>query len=258
MGKWTLCFLLLLPLTVCYDSGVTLEKTIGSEPDVTPLCTNSTLEPITLLVCKIRTERNRGEECRLFYVHGRDFEHRCDSRFTLVEKNQTIFLHLSSLTPVDSGNHTCECSFPGGTDVLHLHITVEEVNSSTAQQLLHPLIAVTIVLIITGVILALIYRRIGHSSFFTTTVRYIFDRITADAAPIRLSISRSIFPSLVNKTPEILELLHLRKDLSTHPERARHPFPVENHGLGFGGADSHPSRFTLGCKPLQYMLKVLA
>ncbi|KAI3365313.1 hypothetical protein L3Q82_010403 [Scortum barcoo] len=24
------------------------------------------------------------------------------------------------------------------------------------------------------------------------------------------------------------------------------------------GADSHPSRFTLGCKPLQYMLKVLA
>ncbi|KAI3363476.1 hypothetical protein L3Q82_012087 [Scortum barcoo] len=24
---------------------------------------------------------------------------------------------------------------------------------------------------------------------------------------------------------------------------------------GFGGADSHPSRFTLGCKPLQYMLK---
>ncbi|KAI3375609.1 hypothetical protein L3Q82_003923 [Scortum barcoo] len=44
-----------------------------------------------------------------------------------------------------------------------------------------------------------------------------------------------------------------------HPERARHPFPiVENHGLGFGGAHSHPSRFTLGCKPLQYMLKVLA
>ncbi|KAI3358378.1 hypothetical protein L3Q82_014693 [Scortum barcoo] len=84
-------------------------------------------------------------------------------------------------------------------------------------------------------------------------VRYT-DRITADAAPIRLSISRSIFPSLVNKTPEILELLHLRQDLSTHPERARHPFPVENHGLGFGGADSHPSCFTLGYKPLQHML----
>ncbi|KAI3351847.1 hypothetical protein L3Q82_020242 [Scortum barcoo] len=28
--------------------------------------------------------------------------------------------------------------------------------------------------------------------------------------------------------------------------------------FGFGGADSHPSRFTLGCKPLQHMLKVLA
>ncbi|KAI3377223.1 hypothetical protein L3Q82_009141, partial [Scortum barcoo] len=38
-----------------------------------------------------------------------------------------------------------------------------------------------------------------------------------------------------------------------HPERAHHPFLVENHGLRFGGADSHPSRFTLGCKLLQYM-----
>ncbi|KAI3358198.1 hypothetical protein L3Q82_003201 [Scortum barcoo] len=43
-----------------------------------------------------------------------------------------------------------------------------------------------------------------RSSFFTTTVRYT-DRIChADAAPIRLSISRSIFPSLVNKTPRYL------------------------------------------------------
>ncbi|KAI3363652.1 hypothetical protein L3Q82_001194 [Scortum barcoo] len=100
------------------------------------------------------------------------------------------------------------------------------------------------------------------SSFFTTTRSGTFsrtDRITADAAPIRLSISRSIFPSLVNKTPRYLNSSTWRQDLSTHPERARHPFPVENqnHGLRFGGADSHPSRFTLGCKPLQYMLKVL-
>ncbi|KAI3357200.1 hypothetical protein L3Q82_015658 [Scortum barcoo] len=41
------------------------------------------------------------------------------------------------------------------------------------------------------------------SSSFTMTVRYT-GRITADAAPIHLSISRSIFPSLVNKTPRYL------------------------------------------------------
>jgi hypothetical protein len=38
---------------------------------------------------------------------------------------------------------------------------------------------------------------------FTTTDRYSA-RFTADAAPIRLSISRSIFPSFVNKTPRYL------------------------------------------------------
>ncbi len=33
-------------------------------------------------------------------------------------------------------------------------------------------------------------------------------------------------------------------------------FLTEHHGLGLGGADSHPSRFTLGCKPPQCMPKV--
>lgn len=32
----------------------------------------------------------------------------------------------------------------------------------------------------------------------------------------------------------ILELLHLRRDLSTNPERASHPLPVENHGPRWG------------------------
>ena len=47
-----------------------------------------------------------------------------------------------------------------------------------------------------------------------------------------------------------LELLHLRQELSPNPEGTRHLFAVENHGLGLGGADSHPSCFTLGCKLL--------
>ncbi len=98
-------------------------KTIGSKPDVTRICTTATLHIITLIVCKIRTERSR-EECRLLYRYGHDFVHECDSRFTLVSENQTVFLHLTNLIQVDSGSYTCECSYAGGTDTLHLIITV--------------------------------------------------------------------------------------------------------------------------------------
>ncbi|KAF1371833.1 hypothetical protein PFLUV_G00273470 [Perca fluviatilis] len=167
MAKWTPCFFLLLPLTVCFDSEVTLVKTIGREPDVTPICTNTTLSPITLLVCKIRTEMSGGEECRLLYRYGQDFENQCDSRFTLMMVNQTVFLHLTSLTPVDSGNHTCECTHPEGTYILHLNITVEEdgdANSynTTQMQIVSTLIGVTIVITITAVIFGCIYRSMRH------------------------------------------------------------------------------------------------
>ncbi|XP_035854653.1 uncharacterized protein LOC116044777 isoform X5 [Sander lucioperca] len=165
MAKWRPCFFLLLPLTVCFDSEVTLVKTIRREPDVTPICTNKTLSPITLLVCKIRTETSGGEECRLLYQYGQDFENQCDSRFTLMMENQTVFLHLTSLTPVDSGNHTCECTYPGETYILHLNITVEEdgdADSSTQIQILSALIGVTIVITITAVIFRCIYRGMRH------------------------------------------------------------------------------------------------
>ena len=104
---------------------VSLVKTIGSEPDVTEICTNSTLSIITIIVCKIRTERNRPAVCRLLYQYGKDFEHQCDSRFKLILENQTVFLQLTGLTPVDSGNHSCECSHPDGTFIQHLKVTVE-------------------------------------------------------------------------------------------------------------------------------------
>ena len=102
-----------------------LVKTIGSEPDVTPICINETLNIIMLIVCKIRTERNRGDECSLFYYYQKDFEHGCDSRFTLMTENQTVFLRMTNLTPEDSGNYTCECSQLDGTDTLRVNITVE-------------------------------------------------------------------------------------------------------------------------------------
>ena len=65
-------------------------------------------------------------------------------------------------------------------------------------------------------------------------------------------INLPLHSSLTRKQdPEILELLHLGKDLIPNMERAFHPFPAEDHSLGFGGADSHPSRSTLGCESLQ-------
>lgn len=142
---------------------MTLVKTIGGEPDVTPICTNETLSILTLIVCKIRTERSRGEECRLLYQHGQDFVHECDSRFTLMTENQTVFLHLTSLTPEDSGNYTCECSLWKGTYILHLNITVEEdedISSSTQMPIPSALTCVlmTIFIIMTGVILGFIHR----------------------------------------------------------------------------------------------------
>ncbi|XP_078100171.1 uncharacterized protein LOC144513004 [Sander vitreus] len=170
MGIWKMWFVLLLKLTLYVfdtkETGQQLQKTIGSKPDVTPICINTTLSPITLLVCEIRTETSGGDECRLLYRNGQDFENKCDSRFTLMTENQTVFLHLTGLTPVDSGNHICECSHADGTFILHLNITVEadeDASSSTEMPFLSAvIIGVIIFITITGVILGCIHRRNHH------------------------------------------------------------------------------------------------
>ncbi|XP_053170252.1 OX-2 membrane glycoprotein-like [Scomber japonicus] len=43
-----------------------------------------------------------------------------------MKENQAFFLHLTSLTPEDSGNYSCEYVYAGHTKTLHLNITVEE------------------------------------------------------------------------------------------------------------------------------------
>ncbi|KAK0136585.1 hypothetical protein N1851_027270 [Merluccius polli] len=58
-------------------------------------------------------------------------------------------------------------------------------------------------------------------------------------------------PLTREQDPEVIELLHLGQDLIPDQESALHPFPVEDHGLGFGGADSHPGR-----EPVQRELEV--
>ncbi|MEQ2301998.1 hypothetical protein AMECASPLE_001869 [Ameca splendens] len=81
------------------------------------------------------------------------------------------------------------------------------------------------------------------SSLFTSMDRHSV-LITAAAALIRLSLSRSILPSLVNKTPK-----YLRQELPSNLKRTSHTFPVENHGLGLGGADLHRSHTCLLTAP---------
>ncbi|XP_026158010.1 uncharacterized protein LOC117152613 [Mastacembelus armatus] len=163
MGGWILCFVLLLPMTVCIEASPV--KTSESSSYMSPVCTNETLNVIMLIICKISTERRGEEECRLTYRHdGHDFVHECDSRFTFVTKNQTVFLHLSSLTPEDSGNYTCECSRPDGTIIFHQNITVEGEGPSSPAEMGVPfiLIGATTVIVITGVILGFIYRGLSH------------------------------------------------------------------------------------------------
>ncbi|MEQ2206423.1 hypothetical protein XENOCAPTIV_029155 [Xenoophorus captivus] len=167
-------FLLLLPCCVCLlDAEVTLVKTIWKEPDFTPICTNETSNIIILIVCKIRTERSSGEECSLLYRDGGDFVHECDSRFTLKTRNHTVFLHLTSLTPADSGNYTCECSNLNGTHILHLNVTVrdafpndnpaDEVRSDSAGVTLpSALTAAVLFIILLTVILGFVHRRRHH------------------------------------------------------------------------------------------------
>ncbi|XP_023185010.1 uncharacterized protein LOC111607554 isoform X2 [Xiphophorus maculatus] len=168
--------LLLLPCVACFINGEeTLVKTIWKESDFTPICTNKTSNIITLIVCKIRTENNNKEGCSLRYKDGSDFVHECDSRFSLKTRNQTVFLHLTSLTAADSGNYSCECSNLDGTFIFHLNITVndsfpnnnlsDEVwSQSVGVTLPSALTAAALLVFIVSVILGFIYRKRLHCS----------------------------------------------------------------------------------------------
>ncbi|XP_047432057.1 uncharacterized protein LOC125000573 isoform X4 [Mugil cephalus] len=183
MGGGKLWFVLLLRLMFLTDSEgaeMYLEKTIGKEPDVTPLCTNTTENVITLIICKIRTEMNQGEECRLLYRYGQDFVHECDSRFTLVKENHTVFLHFINLTSTESGNHICECTYLSGTQFLHLNITVkedddEESVGSPEIPLSYDVIGVTAFVMVIGIILGFINRKtcVGEEMEHMTTALYM-------------------------------------------------------------------------------------
>ncbi|KAL3999541.1 apolipoprotein L [Sarotherodon galilaeus] len=169
MDALNLCLILLLPLTACSQDlgGETVVKTIGKQPDVTQICTNETQNMITLIVCTIRTQRSGGENCILLYEHARGFENKCDSRFTLMKENQTVFLHLINLTSEDSGSYICQCTSPGRTNILHLNVTVEgkqELSSRSGTETVPlTLICVTVFIIVSLVIFGFIHGQPRHS-----------------------------------------------------------------------------------------------
>ncbi|XP_039648681.1 uncharacterized protein LOC120554124 isoform X2 [Perca fluviatilis] len=127
MDQWKLWLVHLLPLCFCFDNEVTFVTTTGRDPYVARLCTIDSWRKGTLIRCKISRERRRGDDCFVAYPPGgEDLFTICESRFTLMMVNQTVFLHLTGLTPADSGNYTCVCPFPDGKDILRLNITVED------------------------------------------------------------------------------------------------------------------------------------
>ncbi|XP_030264982.1 uncharacterized protein LOC115576593 [Sparus aurata] len=182
MGRWKLWLVLLLPLTFQTNSQDTkqlLVKTIGSKPDITPICTDETQNPIVFIVCKIRTVRS-VEECHLLY-REQNFVNECDSRFRLLKENQTVFLHLTSLKSVDSGNYICDCSRSFGTSMLQMHVTVEEDednSSSTREPILSVFVGVTAVVTIAAVILGCIHMTKSNGDCSRTASSALYVRET--------------------------------------------------------------------------------
>ncbi|CAJ1087573.1 uncharacterized protein LOC123970310 [Xyrichtys novacula] len=163
MAKWTICLVMFLLMVKGSDVEEMIEKAIWTDSDITPLCTDDTVDYIIMIICKIRIERH-GEGCRLSYSPHHGFEHTCDSGYTLLSENQTVSLHLTNLTPEDSGNYSCECSHTNGTYFSHLSLTVKvgnDVKSSTLV-LLPTLLVVTTLIIVAGIILGFLYRRMCH------------------------------------------------------------------------------------------------
>ena len=82
-----------------------------------------------------------------------------------------------------------------------------------------------------------------NAFFQTTPVQSLHHCPRCTNPPVNLLLHSSI---TCEHDSEMLKLLHLRQDLTPNPERAFNPFPTYNHSLRFGGACSHPCRFTLG------------
>ncbi|XP_024865930.1 uncharacterized protein LOC108246786 isoform X2 [Kryptolebias marmoratus] len=178
MGRCRLWLVFLLRLVFCsFNKAAGIQeqvvKTVGKEADITLVCPDATLNITILIFCKVRPERSRKEECQLRYRREQGFDHECDSRFSLVTINQTVFLQLNNLSPENSGNYSCHCSYKGGTYTLLLNITVEDslenedsINATRTALAVAEIaiiaVPVLFVIVTTGAILGVVCKKICH------------------------------------------------------------------------------------------------
>ncbi|MEQ2299795.1 hypothetical protein AMECASPLE_018721 [Ameca splendens] len=172
------------------NTGEELVKTIRKEADFTPVCRNTTLNVTIFVTCRIRTVRSSEEECNLTYHRVKGFKQGCDSRFSLIPINQTLFLQLNNLTPENSGNYTCQCIARHGTFILQLNITVvddeDTSHSSATTSIVYVGVFVLIIIVLLGVIAGFIYRtkcyrRRQHQVTVTTHTNTNVEDIEPDA-----------------------------------------------------------------------------
>ncbi|XP_047211446.1 uncharacterized protein LOC124861619 isoform X2 [Girardinichthys multiradiatus] len=168
------------------NTGQQLVKTISKEADFTPVCGNYTLNVTIFVICKISEEK-----CNLTYHRIKGFKQGCDSRFSLIPINQTLFLQLNNLTPENSGNYTCQCTARHGTFILQLNITVvddEDTSHSSETTLISYVgVFVLIIIVLLGVIAGFIYRtkcyRRRHEVTVTTHTNTVLYTKVEDIEP---------------------------------------------------------------------------
>lgn len=90
-------------------------------PRPNPICRDVRVKNVWLVACKIRTGVRGGEDCLTLHKNTHQY---CDSRFWFVTLNETVFLHLTRLTPVDSGLYSCRCIGDTGPHHVDLNIAV--------------------------------------------------------------------------------------------------------------------------------------
>ena len=97
---------------------------------------------------------------------------------------------------------------------------------------------------------------IQNPSFSTTDHTSVL--ITVDKAPIHLSITRSKLPSLVNKIPRYLNSSTWGRDSSRTQREHSTLFWLRTMTSDLEDLTFISGCFTLSCKPLQWLLKVVA
>ncbi|XP_055764331.1 uncharacterized protein LOC129840455 [Salvelinus fontinalis] len=118
--------LLLLVWGVCTAFQEIQVKTLERGADLGTLaCPNQTIHDMMSVICKLDRVISGGNECQVslrFDQNGTNSI--CDPRVTLQTERDRVFLHISNIQPSDEGIYTCECVHNGGTDSLHLNISV--------------------------------------------------------------------------------------------------------------------------------------